>query len=249
MSNIPEIRVSKYHWKPLDRLLCESLTFDFVEGGVSCSAPGHTSGLRVLPVFVFSYAMQSGLRIYSNGDQFMEAMSGRAVFAAPDIPHKIDIIGHKNARSTWFHGAYCVLGVINLLSLFQCPTIIKGSDAQRAYGICRKMIGLQVDCSGDANFNVMTQEKKLGFEFLEVLLKLSRPKARLESFLRYSERIQSVIEFIREQMHRPMELAELSKKAGVSQSRLHDIFQQSLGFSPMDFVKQQRLKKSKITCF
>lgn len=57
-----------------------------------------------------------------------------------------------------------------------------------------------------------------------------------------SNRLAYIIRYIRENLHQPLTVEELSKKAYMSESNFHRVFKQELGVSPVNFINNERLK-------
>ncbi|RKQ49048.1 AraC family transcriptional regulator [Roseivirga pacifica] len=57
-----------------------------------------------------------------------------------------------------------------------------------------------------------------------------------------NNRLAFIIRYIRENLHQPLTVEELSKKAYMSESNFHRVFKQELGISPVNFINNERLK-------
>lgn len=57
-----------------------------------------------------------------------------------------------------------------------------------------------------------------------------------------NNRLAFVIQYIRENIDRPLSVEELSQKAYMSESNFHRVFKNELGLSPVDFINSERIK-------
>ena len=57
-----------------------------------------------------------------------------------------------------------------------------------------------------------------------------------------NSRLATVIRYIREHLHEPLNVEELSNKACLSPSHFHRVFKTELGISPIEFINNERIK-------
>ncbi|MEH6407968.1 MAG: AraC family transcriptional regulator [Leeuwenhoekiella sp.] len=55
-------------------------------------------------------------------------------------------------------------------------------------------------------------------------------------------RLAFVIQYIRENLYKPLQIEELSNKACMSESHFYRVFKNELGISPVDFINNERIK-------
>lgn len=60
--------------------------------------------------------------------------------------------------------------------------------------------------------------------------------------VREDSRLAYVVRYIRSNLHEPLDVAGLSKKAGMSLSHFHRVFKNELGISPVEFINNERIK-------
>ncbi|SFR47191.1 AraC-type DNA-binding protein [Robiginitalea myxolifaciens] len=58
------------------------------------------------------------------------------------------------------------------------------------------------------------------------------------------KRLAYIVQFIRDNLHNPLTIRELSNKACMSESHFYKVFKQEMGISPTDFINQQRIEKA-----
>ncbi|WP_257710580.1 AraC family transcriptional regulator [Gramella sp. MT6] len=64
-----------------------------------------------------------------------------------------------------------------------------------------------------------------------------------ESFkLSSNNRLAFIVEYIRSNLHNPLSVKKLSKKACMSESNFYRVFKNELGISPTDFINNERIK-------
>ncbi|MEN0049258.1 MAG: AraC family transcriptional regulator [Bacteroidota bacterium] len=59
-----------------------------------------------------------------------------------------------------------------------------------------------------------------------------------------SNPIAFVVSYIRENLNKPLSVAELSQKAYMSESNFHRVFKNELGSSPIEFINEERMKRA-----
>ncbi|MCB0643239.1 MAG: AraC family transcriptional regulator [Phaeodactylibacter sp.] len=59
-----------------------------------------------------------------------------------------------------------------------------------------------------------------------------------------SHRLAFIIQYIRENLDKPLTIAELSQKIYMSESNFHRVFKNELNISPVDFINNERIKKA-----
>lgn len=60
--------------------------------------------------------------------------------------------------------------------------------------------------------------------------------------LEHSGRLSEIVSFIIDNLDKPISVAELSKKAYMSESNFHRVFKNELGCSPIDFINDERIR-------
>ncbi|MBU2947187.1 AraC family transcriptional regulator [Zobellia uliginosa] len=60
--------------------------------------------------------------------------------------------------------------------------------------------------------------------------------------LNANSRLATVIRYIREHLHEPLSIEDLSNKACLSPSHFHRVFKTELGISPIEFINNERIK-------
>lgn len=61
-----------------------------------------------------------------------------------------------------------------------------------------------------------------------------------------ASRISSIIHYIEENYHQPLDVESIARVAGMSQSSLHQYFRDATSMSPMQFVKRLRLHEARV---
>jgi len=84
----------------------------------------------------------------------------------------------------------------------------------------------------------------------ELIIRLMQTEARHfltdnSSTMQGQSRLAFVIQFIRENIHQPLNIELLSKKAYMSQTHFYRAFKNELGISPLDFIHLERIKLAK----
>ncbi len=84
----------------------------------------------------------------------------------------------------------------------------------------------------------------------ELVIRLMRTEARAfllqnSTAMQSRSRLATVIQFIREHLHEPLHIAQLSRVACMSEAQLHRAFKTELGTTPLDFIQQERIQLAK----
>ena len=78
---------------------------------------------------------------------------------------------------------------------------------------------------------------------IRILQTNSRKIYTEQSFrLSSSNRLAFIVEYIRNNLHNPLSIKSLSKKACMSESNFYRVFKNELGISPTDFINNERIK-------
>lgn len=89
------------------------------------------------------------------------------------------------------------------------------------------------------------------FMVKELIIRLMQTEARHllldhAASMQSHSRLAFVVQFIRENLHQPLTIELLSKKAYMSQTHFFRAFKNELGISPVDFIHSERIKLAKI---
>ena len=81
----------------------------------------------------------------------------------------------------------------------------------------------------------------------ELIIRILQTNARetyaeSSAALNNSHRLAYVLEYIREHLDQPLRVDQLSEKACMSESHFYRVFKNELGFSPVDFINDERIK-------
>lgn len=63
--------------------------------------------------------------------------------------------------------------------------------------------------------------------------------------LRFDQRVLKVCDYVSDRLHQPLRLQELAEQVHVSTSQLHSLFTETLGTSPMEYVRRSRMESAK----
>lgn len=89
------------------------------------------------------------------------------------------------------------------------------------------------------------------FMLKELIIRLMQTEARYFLFketecTHTNSRLAYVMKFVREQLHTPLTIETLSKKACMSQTHFFRSFKNELGVSPVDFINNERINAAKL---
>ena len=81
-------------------------------------------------------------------------------------------------------------------------------------------------------------------EVLEIILEISEPNPIKMQQFETSTRFIPVFNFIKKNLHVPITVNEMAKRASMSLAHFHHVFKESVGCSPMNYLKKVRLEKA-----
>lgn len=58
-------------------------------------------------------------------------------------------------------------------------------------------------------------------------------------------KVRSIVDFLNTNLHRQIRMSEITALAGLSHSRIYDLFKAELGISPVQYQKRLRLEKAR----
>jgi AraC-like DNA-binding protein len=165
--------------------------------------------------------------------------SGEVALVAAHIPvafsHHADRGSAMAAR--WLHIQATLDGALDPCALKRTPCSIAGEPARRIGALLDELHGI----SGDGAAERFAQ-LGLSCRILALALAAAPDHPRARELAAATARLAPIMRWIEAHLHRPLDIHALARAAGLSRSRLHALFQQRLGRSPMAQVKELRLQ-------
>jgi len=223
-----------------DTLLEQSLRFEYQSAGLAPLKRSHTTGWRVLPGLMLSQAHRGGEIMYLSSDERRVAHEGELIVLPAGVRHKVDVATPRELRR-WAHINYFILGRLDLFALLTIPPVIPKK--------CGEAVGdvIQAWLESISHFNrnpveLNAKRNEFGFKVLGLLAPVCLLKAGMHAIISQAHRLQTVIEYIHQHYHQPIRRNDLARIACLSAAQFHYLFKQSTGLTPMDFVRQARIR-------
>jgi AraC-like DNA-binding protein len=180
-----------------------------------------------------------GHYVVSGPDASARIAAGEVALVASHIPvafsHHADRGRAMAAR--WLHIQAMVDGVLDPCALKRTPCRIAGEPARRIGALMDELHGL----SGGGTAERFAQ-LGLSCRILALALAAAPEHPRARELAAATTHLAPIMRWIETNLHRPLDVPGLARAAGLSRSRLHALFQQRLGRSPMAQVKEMRLQ-------
>lgn len=179
---------------------------------------------------------------FYNPEQIFDVKPGDAVLTpawrerethAPDMLH-----------CGWLHFRFVFLGGFDYLSFFDLPLSFHDATA-RGMGVIQQRLATLCAQSETMGYKDLAMIKIEGFRLLELILKHAPMRIKSENLLQELTRLDKALECIRHEYDQPLTVASLAKKVNMSRARFHVHFENTLGVSPMRYVRIKRMEKAK----
>ncbi len=236
----------------LQQLMEESLSFEYQAGAVTTVDDPHVIPWRSVPCLItaqITYLLT--YEIAGQGRQ-IEVHPGELLVVPPGISHKLTKISPGPGVSRWSHVNFRVFTSVDVFTLIEPPPCIR--DRERAAAIGDLNTRLAQISRNDAAASTTAIEalaravtcKAIGLELLRLVLEVSSPRPRAFEVLRAAQRLSPVLVAIDRDLARPPRSVEaLASLVELSRSRMQTLFQDAFGMSPMRYLRQRRLERSR----
>ncbi|CAM3548420.1 AraC family transcriptional regulator [Zobellia roscoffensis] len=108
------------------------------------------------------------------------------------------------------------------------------------YQILKRLLFLFTENHPSKDFFVDNMLRELIIRILQTNERKIYSSSTLQ--LNANSRLATVIRYIREHLHEPLNIDDLSDKACLSPSHFHRVFKNELGISPIEFINNERIK-------
>ena len=154
------------------------------------------------------------------------------------ITHHLDRQGIMQAK--WVHLHLTLLGVIDILSLFDLPARLTSGKSQLISQTIDTLQAMKQTSPGNL-FENLLHCQQLAVSMARYLINLGQPNPQRIKQLHQSAHLAPVFQAISQHLDRPITIDDLCKWAHLSPSRLHAVFIETTGLSPIRYVLQARL--------
>lgn len=146
--------------------------------------------------------------------------------------------------SRWLHVYATLAGAIDVLGFYDLPLRLTASRARRIGALLAQFQSLTARPPTDA-VGAMVRRRGLGFAMLEAVVAQGQLRQPPQEALREVLRLQPLFALIKQHLDEPMDVSRLARWAHLSPSRLHALFQEHLGTTPMRYVRSLRLDEAR----
>ncbi len=222
------------------RVLADSLRFTYDSDGSAVVPAGYTTGWRIMPTAVVALLVEGRAIVEIEDARARSYEGGTAICIPAGVHHRVShpIAGIAATSHVGFH----VFGTLDVLSLITVPGFLRGRAARRIGEINRELSALATSQRG--LLSDVCARQALGLALLRVLVDEATVTPRAIEALRSAQRLAPVLAAVDRDL-RSVDLAAMARLAGLSRSRLHAVFTQAFGRSPMQYVRYRRLQRAR----
>jgi AraC-like DNA-binding protein len=218
-----------------------SMTFDYVDGGVT-TVPG-LSGFpwRTLACNIVIHHDGVASRVPLEDRDALPLADGGAVF----VPFGLRHLGENTALgphiSRWAHFRATLFGAVDLFELVPVCGVFPADAAARVGVLCEALARVPRDPHGLTD---VTEGQRLGYALLGEIAEAFDLREPDEDSFKGFRRLAPVMRAMAQSLADPFTVDDLCTIAGLSPSRLHTLFQEVTGLSPMKYLQRQRLSRA-----
>ncbi|MFA7158740.1 MAG: AraC family transcriptional regulator [Kiritimatiellia bacterium] len=223
-----------------DKLLEQTLRFEYQSAGLAPLKRPHSTGWRVLPGLMLSQAHQGSEIMYLPSGEKICARAGELIVLPAGARHKVDVASPRELRR-WAHVNYFILGRLDLFSLMTIPPVISKKTGEAVGDLIRDWLeSTRRDSEGSVLLNA--RRNGFGFRVLGLLAGVCPLKVGAEKRIHQAQQLRAVIEYTHQHYHEPLRRDDLARMAGLSSAQFHCLFKEITGFTPIDFVRHARIR-------
>ena len=139
-------------------------------------------------------------------------------------------------RARWLHVQATYREAIDPCALYRTPHAITGAAAKRISGMFDELFTHETDDVPSHLFRI-----GIAYHVLGEALAAAPVNPRANQLVAAAARFGPLTAWLRSNLHRPLGIDDVVEAAKLSRSRLHTLFQQHLGRTPMEHLKELRL--------
>ncbi|WP_158602351.1 AraC family transcriptional regulator [Cohnella endophytica] len=202
----------------------------------------HFDEWRLLPYTVIVCPIVGECFCEYETNEVVSARSGSTLIVPPNVKHKyrMDI-----GKVHYAHIHYTFLQNIDILALFNVPSVVTGAESDRISSLL-KQLSESTDSNSSDKISIKTviHARALALELLVAILDASKIKRESMDFFIHFSKISAVLEYIDQNIDKPITREELAGLLAVSPTRFHYIFNDIMKISPILYVNKIRLQKA-----
>lgn len=223
------------------KLAEETLRFDYLAGAVTPVTYPHVAGWRKLPEMVTAHTTyKSHFRIEGQPERWLR--HGETLCVCHGVNHQIEVVPGTDGVSRWSHVDFKILGSVDVFSLLEPPTILRGTLAKKVGDVNEELA--EIHQAGLTNLQDVVKKKALGFRLLELVTLEARVREGSSAFLQGAQRLAPVLGYIDQHPEQDLGREELSTLVHLSPTRFYAVFVETLGIAPSVYVQRKRIQRA-----
>lgn len=224
------------------RMAEESLEFAYEGGGVTPVQYPYTSGWRILSFILLAF-VDGTVCLHRDGHPDHEVKNGQVVCVEPGIRHCLDVMQKRPGYSIWSHVSFTICSTISVTDILRPPLIFKSTTARKIEKINREFAELNTE--PHPTLRNVFQKRALAFQLLVIITEHAELRPGTAEYLTKVERLAPTLAYLKENFARPIDLSVLAQMAGLSPSRFHAVFEDTLGQPPGRYLQKLRLQRAR----
>lgn len=178
-------------------------------------------------------------------DRKVEWESGDVLCLQPSVSRRTRIVSGEKAELEGVTIAFESFAGVDPLSFFTVTRLFTGNTAEKLAGLICKLREIKEDSSGNP-FATAISGKSLCFQILDVIVSVSEPADDAMARAKGIDRLGPVLEYMTENFRQNLTIGGLAKKASLSRSRFHATFKETLGESPVLYIRRLKLQEASV---
>jgi len=226
----------------LSALIEKTLSFEYLDGGVTPLRNSHTTGMRILPYAVCAQVSEGTTRLFfdETGDFTLPTGQG---FVAPEGVRHCSTLNSRTSISRWAHFRATLLDAVDAFLFFTTPRVIPKIAAGKLGELCEAMATLS---SAPWELSRIVQRKALGFQLFTLIVENSQPHPEAPLLLDSIHRLFPLLQRLQTELESPLSLDEMAREVHLSPSRFCALFRRCMGMPPGEYQRALRLNAAKV---
>jgi AraC-like DNA-binding protein len=142
--------------------------------------------------------------------------------------------------SRWLHAHWTLFGAVDFAGLLDLPLRLDATRTRPLWDLIEELLALT-----DSGLSAAARRQELSFRALRLLCAAAPARPGALEALGAGERLRPVTAFIRSHLADRLAVEDLAGAVYLSGSRLHALFRETLGRSPMAYVRELRLAEAR----
>jgi AraC-like DNA-binding protein len=225
------------------RLMLQSLSWEYEGGSHDFRLRHDPSDWRLLPFLVIVCTVDGECVSEVEREGAHRVAAGETLLVPAGVRHTVAI--PRPATVHHAHIRFSAFNSLDVLSFFKVPSVVGGVAGLELARVTAELHRIMADPSdGIAALQQAIRAQQAAFSLLAAVLAVSTPVASGLGRLAAVLRLGPVFRHLEQDMASPLDRGGLARLAGLSESRLHEIFQNAMNLSPMAYVRRARMRQA-----